>query len=75
MKGGRVATAAMDDNLGIAANDPDMGSSLLKRQVEQLELEVASLKIKLRSAQDVILQLEKVWAEQGFRARRDTSRK
>ena len=37
-----------------------MGADLLKREVERLEHEVASLKGKLHTAQDKILQLEKV---------------
>jgi len=52
----------LDDSVGSAANDPDMGHGLLQREVSRLEKEVASLKTKLRNAQDQIVELEKVRA-------------
>ena len=52
----------LDDSVGSAANDPDMGHGLLQREVSRLEKEVASLKTKLRNAQDQVLELEKVRA-------------
>ena len=59
--GGRSSPRpGLDDSFGSATNDPDMGHGLLQREMSRLEEEVASLKTKLRNAQDQILALEKV---------------
>jgi len=46
----------------LSCGDPQKGASLMAREVDRLECEVASLKAKLHKAQDKIVDLEKVWA-------------